>query len=85
MEKDTTPIRVFSGTHLNDEGVRRLGLDPDFIRTERRKMQEEMSANSSNGKTVFLDGGHFTIFTQKENADIICNEIIELSNQLNYK
>ena len=82
MEKDTTPIRVFSGTHLNDEAVRRLGMDPDHIRTERRKMQEEMSANSSNGKTVFLDGGHFTIFTQKENADIICHEVLELARDL---
>lgn len=82
MTEDTTPIRVFSGTHLNDDAVRQRGLDPNFIRSERKKMQEEMSANSINGKTFFLDAGHFTIFTEKENADIICNEINALVRTL---
>jgi len=82
MEKDTLPIRVFSGTHLNDKAVRKMGLDPEKMRTERVKMQEEMAARSTNGKVFFLDGGHFTIFTKKENADIICKEIISLVKEL---
>ena len=45
-------------------------------------MQEEMAALSTNGKVFFLDGGHFTIFTKKENVDIICKEIIQLLGEL---
>lgn len=82
MEKDTLPIRVFSGTHLNDKAVRKMGLDPKKMRTERVKMQEEMAARSTNGKAFFLDGGHFTIFTKKENADIICKEILQLLEEI---
>lgn len=82
MEADRTPIRVFSGTALNEKAIRNMGIDPEFIRTERAKMQQEMAANSLNGKVMFLDGGHFTIFTKKENADMICDEIIRFVEEL---
>ena len=82
MEKDTLPIRVFSGTHLNEKVLRKMGLNPEKMRTDRVEMQEEMAARSTNGKVFFLDGGHFTIFTKKENADIICKEIIQLLEEL---
>jgi pimeloyl-ACP methyl ester carboxylesterase len=81
-EFDSLPIRVFSGTHLNKAALRKMGLDPEKIKSERVKMQEEMASLSTNGKVFFLDGGHVTIFTQKENADIICKEIIQLSEEL---
>ena len=84
LVKDSLPIRVFSGTHLNEKALRKMGLDPKKIKTERAKMQQEMAARSTNGKVFFLDGGHFTIFTQKENADIICKEIIQLLEELEY-
>lgn len=79
---DTIPIRIFSGTHLNEKILREMGIDPEFIRTERVKMQKEMSSLSSNGKVLFLDGGHITIFSLKENADIICKEILQLAREL---
>lgn len=82
MEKDSLPIRVFSGTHLNEKALKKMGFNPEKIRTYRAKMQEEMAANSINGKVFFLDGGHFTIFTKKENAAIICKEILALANEL---
>jgi pimeloyl-ACP methyl ester carboxylesterase len=81
---DTIPIRVFSGTYLNESILIKMGLNPEYIRTERGKMQEEMTSLSSNGKVIFLDGGHITIFSQKENATIICNEILSLLKQLGY-
>ena len=84
MEKDSLPIRVFSGTHLNEKALRKIGLNPEKIRIDRAKMQEEMAANSTNGKVIFLDGGHFTIFTQKKNAGIICKEIVQLVGELEY-
>jgi len=82
MEKDTTPIRVFSGTHWNKKALKKRGLNPEKVRVDRIEMQEEMAALSTNGKVIFLDGGHFTIFTKKENADIICKEIIKLVGEL---
>ncbi|WP_430965298.1 alpha/beta hydrolase [Spongiimicrobium sp. 2-473A-2-J] len=84
MVKDTLPIRVFAGTHLNEKALREMGLNPEKMRANRQKMQEEMAALSTNGKVFFLDGGHFTIFTKKENADIICKEIIELLGELEH-
>jgi len=82
MEKDSLPIRVFSGTHLNEKVLRKMGLNPEKMRTDRAEMQEEMAARSTNGKVLFLNGGHFTIFTLKENADIICEEIIGFIEEL---
>ena len=84
MAFDTLPIRVFSGTHWNKKALRKLGLDPNKIKVGRIKMQEEMASISTNGKVLFLDGGHITIFSLKENADIICKEIIQLVAELEY-
>ncbi len=83
-EFDSLPIRVFSGTHLNEPALRRMGLNPKKMKTERVKMQEEMANMSTNGKVFFLDGGHITIFSLKENAAIICEEILALLGELNY-
>ena len=82
MITDTLPIRVFAGTHINEKALRKMGMNPKKMRTNRRKMQEEMASFSKNGKVFFMDGGHFTIFIQKENADIICKEIIQFSKEL---
>jgi len=76
------PIRVFAGTNLNEKALLDMGLNPEEIRTERRRMQEEVASLSTNGKAFFLKGGHITIFSQKENADIICSEILKLVREL---
>ncbi len=76
------PIRVFAGTNLNERALIKMGLDPEKVRTERMKMQEEIAGLSTNGKAFFLEGGHITIFSQKENAEIICHEILKLSAEL---
>lgn len=82
MQPGSLPIRVFAGTHLNEEAIRKRGYDPEKIRNERANMQEEMAALSTDGKVFFLDGGHITILTQKENAEIICKEILKLLSGL---
>ena len=82
---DTIPIRVFSGTNLNEPMLRKMGIDPDFIRTERENMQREMASLSKNGQVIFLDGGHITIFSLKENAELICNEILDFIETLETK
>ncbi|WP_439474733.1 alpha/beta fold hydrolase [Algoriphagus formosus] len=76
------PIRVFAGTNLNENALLKMGLNPEAIRTERRKLQEELAGLSTNGQAFFLKGGHITIFSQKENADIICGEILKLLREL---
>jgi len=76
------PIRVFAGTNLNEKALLKMGLNPEEIRTERRKMQEEVAGLSTNGQAFFLEGGHITIFSLKENAAIICNEILKLLVEL---
>ena len=72
------PIRVFSGTNLNEKALQKMGYDPEIIRKERAKMQDELAAMSSNGEVFFLKGGHITIFSLKKNADIICEEVHQL-------
>ncbi len=82
---DTLPIRVFAGTNLNEPLLRKMGYDPDFLRTERAKMQREMASRSSNGEVFFLKGGHITIFSLKESAQFICDEILKFIHQLKYE
>ncbi|MEO0572596.1 MAG: alpha/beta hydrolase [Bacteroidota bacterium] len=79
---DTIPIRIFAGTNLNEPLLRKMGIDPEFIRTERAKMQREMASCSSNGKVFFLKGGHITIFSLEESAQFICDEILKFVHQL---
>ena len=71
------PVRVFAGTHLHEEILRKRGFDPDFIRSERKKMQEEVATISKDGEVFFMKGGHF-FFIDKEEADIVCQEILEM-------
>lgn len=76
------PIKVFSGTRQNDKALMRFGVDPENFRTERKKMQQEIADLSTDSELFFLDAGHVTLFTQKEHADFICQEILELQAAL---
>lgn len=61
------PIRVFTATKRSEK-----------FRAEWYKMHQEIAELSKDGKHILLDGHHNSIYTKKENADIICKEIIEL-------
>lgn len=76
------PIRVFAADEYNEEVYRRRGIDPVKRRAEEIQMDRELSELSTDGELFLLDGNHNTIYTKKENADIICKEIIELFDQL---
>ena len=71
------PVRVFAGTNLHEEILRKRGFDPDFIRRERKKMQEEVATISTNGEVYFMKGGHF-FFIEKEEADFVCEKVLEM-------
>ena len=71
------PVRVFAGTKLNEDLLLKMGIDPDFIRTERKKMQEEVATISTDGEVFFMKGGHH-FFLDKEEADVVCEEVLKM-------
>jgi len=58
------------------------GIDLRKTQIESMKMQEELIDLSTNSKLTLIEGNHTSIFTKKENADIICNEILRLLEEL---
>ena len=74
------PVRVFSGSALNEEALRKRGMDPEHIHQARIEMQKDMARISSGGKVFFLPGGHITILSDKEQATQICEEILKLAD-----
>ncbi len=83
------PIRIFTDAigEIPEEVYKEYlerGIDLRKTQIESMKMQEELVSLSSNSKIAKLKGNHISIFTKKENADIICKEIIELLGELEY-
>ncbi len=77
------PILVFSAGEQPEEQLRAMGLDPELMRTEWHKMQLELAELSSNGRQFILSGGgHATIVTREDQAEIIVAEIRTLLQQL---
>ena len=77
------PIRVIAATRneIPDEIYQRhlkKGVDLRKNRLESIKMQNDLVNLSTNSKIITVNGNHNTIFTIKENADLICREIFQL-------
>lgn len=66
------PIRSF--TAVKDQSA----LDE----LKKKKDYVDFEHLSTNGKEIGIIGGHTTIFTKKENAQIICDEILEVAREL---
>jgi pimeloyl-ACP methyl ester carboxylesterase len=81
-EFGSLPIRVFTAIEMNKESYRERGINPEKYLEELIEAQKEFTHLSSKGKQFLIDGNHQTIFTKKENADIICKEIIQLLQEL---
>jgi pimeloyl-ACP methyl ester carboxylesterase len=77
-EFDSLPIRVFTAIEIDKEAYREIGIDPALQLSKRIEAQQEFANLSTNGKQFLIDANHSTIFTKKENAAIICNEIMQL-------
>ncbi|MEO1263705.1 MAG: alpha/beta hydrolase [Bacteroidota bacterium] len=77
----TLPIRVFTAVEIDKEAYRKNGIDPEKFLNEAISAQKEFTNLSSDGKQFLIDGNHQSIFTMKNNADIINKEIIELSRK----
>ncbi|MDH7444804.1 alpha/beta fold hydrolase [Aquimarina sp. 2201CG14-23] len=76
------PIRVFTAIEINRASYEERGIDPEKHLQELIEGQKEFTTLSTQGKQILIDGNHQTIFTKKKNAEIICREIIQLSEEL---
>jgi pimeloyl-ACP methyl ester carboxylesterase len=63
------PIRVFTANKKYNGAEAK----PEWV-----KLQREMADLSTDNKHLLVDGHHNSIYTTKENANIICREIIQL-------
>lgn len=76
------PIRVFNGGKEMSEKAKQYyqkkGIDINQRAAKERRMQQDFVELSTDGKLFILDGDHNSIYTKKENADIICHEILQL-------
>lgn len=72
------PILVVTAVEINREFYEENGIDPDEYIDEVVAAQKEFTSLSAHGKQVLIDGSHQTIFTKRENAEIICKEILTL-------
>lgn len=76
------PIRVFAAHERHVQAYHRYGIDPDWATDETMKMQQELADLSSAGQLMMINGNHNSIYTKKENADIICQEILHLLEEI---
>ena len=75
------PIRAFYAVSEESEGKK------EFDKKVRERIElygkhKEFPDLSTNGKRIEIIGNHSSIFTEKANADIICNEVIQLLSEL---
>lgn len=80
------PIRIFPSAErkISEEDYQkylRRGMDLRKNQTISRELQRDYLNLSSKTKLIELNGDHNSIFTKKENADVICQEILNLINE----
>jgi len=84
---DDLPIRVFyaEAKDVPEEVYQKYlkrGMDIRKNRIIGKKLQEGLSNLSTETKVIPIKGNHSTIFTIKENADIICKEIMVVLKEI---
>ena len=81
------PIRVFPASSEREiaeedyQAYLKRGIDLRKNQRVSRELQEDYVNLSTDCKLIEVDGDHTTIFTKKENADIICKAVIEFLNK----
>ena len=84
----TLPIRVFTTSadrEIPEEVYQKYlekGIDLRKNQIVNKEMQEDFLNLSTDSKLTEIDGNHTSIFTKKENAEIICKEILTLSREV---
>jgi pimeloyl-ACP methyl ester carboxylesterase len=67
------PIRVFTANKKYNGAT----ANPEWV-----QLQREIAALSTDNKHLLVNGHHNSIYTTKENADIICREILTVVKEL---
>lgn len=75
------PIRSFRAVSEESEAKKEYSKKVKE-RIELYGRHKEYSDLSTNGKSIKIIGNHSSIFTEKANADIICDEVIQLLNEI---
>ncbi|MEL6535963.1 MAG: alpha/beta hydrolase [Bacteroidota bacterium] len=75
------PVRVYKAVGTE---VQAYGIAPEQTYEGKPHPHQEFAELSTDGEIIFLYGNHVTIFTKKENADIICEGILEVARELAY-
>jgi len=80
------PIRVFTSAdrEIPEEVYQKyLKKGKDLRKNQKisRELQEDYLNLSTDSKLTEIDGDHNSMYTIKENADIICKEVIEILNK----
>ena len=84
----TLPIRVITSSEdreIPEEVYQQYlerGIDLRKNQILNKEMQEDFLNLSADSKLTEIDGNHTSIFTKKENAEIICEEILTLLKEL---
>ena len=82
------PLLVFpSAPHeipdeVNRQHLESRGVDLKQGQIEKMRMQRDFLKLSTNSKLIPMTGDHNTIYTVKENADVICAELLNLWRDL---
>ncbi|UMB52687.1 alpha/beta hydrolase [Lutibacter sp. A64] len=86
---DSLPVLVFTATEQyresQKESYRNQGIDPDNQIQLWYEMQKELKELSTNGIQFVINGSHGSIITEKENAEIINNEILLMAETIKLK
>ncbi|HAA15616.1 MAG TPA: hypothetical protein DCE41_29470 [Cytophagales bacterium] len=73
------PIRVFNAHQSPDHTY---GIATEPWEDDERHPHQDYADLSTDGKLAFLYGNHVSIYTEKENADLICDEILQVVREL---
>lgn len=74
----TLPIRVFTADAIKRDPAKAPSADADERQATWIQMHQELAQLSTDNKHIFVDANHGTLVSKKENADIICREILQL-------
>ena len=86
---DSLPIRIFpsAAREIPQEVYERylkIGVDLRKNQVVSKALQEDYLHLSTNTKLIEIDGNHNSMYTIKENANIICEEVLQLLGELDY-
>jgi len=79
---DFGALTIRSFTAIREESEKSVSEEnTSLLRPKEETKYVEFEDLSTNGKHIGISGNHLTIFTKKENAKIICKEVLKISKE----